>query len=126
MPLAKILDEYLYVTITYGADVADPAPAGGVTADDVRAIALTLPRAYEAFVRGRVKFRVGRIVFLALSPDGTELRVRIPREQREGLIASDPDKFLPVASDMRYNWMRLRLAMVGRDELWDHRRLLGQ
>jgi hypothetical protein len=33
-----------------------------VTIDDVRALALTLPRAYEALVRDRVKFRVGQIV----------------------------------------------------------------
>jgi hypothetical protein len=118
MPLAKILDEYLYVTITYGADVS--AAPSGVTPDDVRAIALGLPRAYEAFVRGRVKFRVGRIVFLALSPDGTELGFGYPKEQRDGLIASDPGKFfLPVPSDMRYNWMRVRLGKIDRDELWE-------
>ena len=39
-----------------------------VTADDVRAIALSLPRAYEALVRDCVKFRVGRIVFLGAVP----------------------------------------------------------
>ena len=33
-----------------------------VTLDDVRSFALTLPRTTKAFVRGRVKFRVGRIV----------------------------------------------------------------
>lgn len=31
-----------------------------VTAEDVRAFALTLPRAYEAVVRDRVKFRIVR------------------------------------------------------------------
>src|SRR5438128_1491688 len=40
-----------------------------VTLDDVREVALTLPRSYEAVVRGRIKFRVGRIVFLAFSRD---------------------------------------------------------
>jgi hypothetical protein len=33
-----------------------------VTIDDVRRLALRLPRSYEALVGGRVKFRVGRIV----------------------------------------------------------------
>ena len=36
-----------------------------VTVDEVRAVAASLPRAYEVFVGGRVKFRVGQIVFLA-------------------------------------------------------------
>jgi len=41
-----------------------------VTVDDVRAVAIALPRSTEALVRGRVKFRVGRIVYLAFSRDG--------------------------------------------------------
>jgi hypothetical protein len=89
-----------------------------VTAEDVRQIALSLPRAYEALVRDRVKFRVGRIVFLSLSPDETELGFGYPKEEREALIASEPDKFhLPMASDMRYNWVRVGLSVIDRDEL---------
>ena len=42
-----------------------------VTIDEVRALAITLPRTTEALVRGRVKFRVGRIVYLAFSRDET-------------------------------------------------------
>jgi len=40
-----------------------------VTIDDVRAFAMTLPRTTEALVRDRVKFRVGRLVYLAFSDD---------------------------------------------------------
>jgi hypothetical protein len=91
-----------------------------VTAEDVREIALSLPRAYEALVHDRVKFRVGRIVFLSLSRDETELGFGYPKEEREALIASEPDKFhLPVASDMRYNWVRVWLSAIDRDELRD-------
>jgi hypothetical protein len=39
------------------------------TADAVRRVALGLPRAYEAEVRGRAKFRVKQIVFVAFSRD---------------------------------------------------------
>ena len=47
----------------------DAEAAGrGVTIDDVRAITATLDRSYEAVVRDRIKFRVGSIVYLALSP----------------------------------------------------------
>lgn len=89
-----------------------------MTADDVREIALSLPRAYEALVRDQVKFRVGRIVFAALSPDETVLGFGFPREERAALIASEPDKFLwPAQSDLRYQWVRARLAALDLDEL---------
>lgn len=90
------------------------------TAEDVREIALTLPRAYEVWVRDRVKYRVGRIVFLSLSPDESLLGFGFPKEMREAQVAAEPHKFLmPIASDMRYNWLRLRLAEVDRVELWE-------
>ncbi len=89
-----------------------------VTADDVRAIALSLPRAYEALVRDRVKYRVGRIVFLSLSPDETVLGFGYPKEERAALVACEPEKFhLPIPSDMRYNWVRVWLSAIDQDEL---------
>ena len=88
------------------------------TIDDVRAIASTLPRSYEALVRDRVKFRVGRIVYLALSPDETVMGFAFPREERVALVASEPDTFLmPVRSDERYNWVRVRLAAIDNGQL---------
>jgi len=89
-----------------------------VTGDDVRAFAATLPRAYEAVVRDRIKFRVGRIVFLALSRDETLMGFAYPREQREALVAGEPEKFLmPEPADLRYQWVRCRLAAIGPAEL---------
>jgi hypothetical protein len=89
-----------------------------VTADDVRRIALSLPRAYEALVRDCVKFRVGRIVFLAISPDEELLGFGFPKEERAALVASEPEKFLmPERSDERYNWVRVRLATIDEAEL---------
>jgi hypothetical protein len=89
-----------------------------VTAQDVRRIALELPRAYEALVRDRVKFRVGRIVFLAISPDEELLGFGFPKEERAALVASEPEKFLmPLRSDERYNWVRVRLAKIDEAEL---------
>lgn len=89
-----------------------------VTAEDVRSIALQLPRAYEAWVRDRRKFRVGSIVFAALSRDESVLGFGFPKEERDGLVASDPVKFLmPGTSDLRYNWVCARLAELDRDEL---------
>jgi hypothetical protein len=89
-----------------------------VTIDDVRRLALTLPRAYEALVRDRVKFRVGSIVFLSFSPDETVMGFAFPREERAALVAADPDRFLmPVTSDLRYNWVRVRIGLLDHDEM---------
>jgi hypothetical protein len=89
-----------------------------VTIDDVRDLALTLPRAYEAVVRDRVKLRVGRIVFVAFSRDETLMGFAFPKEERQALIASEPDKFLmPKPSDQRYSWVVARLEMLDREEM---------
>jgi len=89
-----------------------------VTADDVRRIALSLPRSYEALVRDRVKFRVGRIVWLSFSRDEKSMGFAFPKEERAALVASDPDKFmLPAKSDMRYNWVRVRLDALDQEEM---------
>jgi hypothetical protein len=89
-----------------------------VTIDDVRALAGSLPRAYEALVRDQVKFRVGRIVFLAFSRDEQIMGFGFPREERAALVAGEPDKFLmPLQSDMRYQWVRVRLAAIDEAEM---------
>jgi hypothetical protein len=88
------------------------------TVEDVRSVAAGLPRSTEAFVRGRVKFRVGRIVYLAFSRDGTELGFAFPKEWREALVEAEPEKFrLPDTSDLRYNWAVVRLAALDATEL---------
>jgi len=89
-----------------------------VTLEDVREIALVLPRAYEAQVRAATKFRVGSIVFAAVSPDETRLGFGFPREERQALVDSEPDKFmLPRASDMRYQWVAARMEALDFEEL---------
>jgi hypothetical protein len=88
------------------------------TLEDVRSIATGLPRSSEAYVRGRVKFRVGRIVYLAFSRDETELGFAFPKEFREALVESEPDKFrMPDPSDLRYKWAVVRMAAIDADEL---------
>jgi hypothetical protein len=89
-----------------------------VTIDDVRSFATGLPRTTEALVRGRVKFRVGQIVYLAFSRDEATMGFAFPKEWREALIASEPDKFLPPdPSDLRYNWAVVRLAALDAAEM---------
>jgi hypothetical protein len=91
-----------------------------VTMDDVRAFAGTLPRSSEGFVRGRVKFRIGRIVYLSFSRDGSTMGFAFPKEWRNALVESEPEKFsLPSNSDMRYHWVHVRLAAIDADEMRD-------
>ena len=89
-----------------------------VTIDDVRAIAADLPRSYEVVVRGRVKFRVGRIVYLAFSRDETLMGFAFPREEREAFLQAFPNRFQrPEPADLRYNWLVVRLREIDREEL---------
>jgi len=89
-----------------------------VTIDDVRALAAGLPRSYEVVVRRRVKFRVGRIVYLAFSRDEQVMGFAFPREEREALVQTYPEKFLrPGPADLRYQWVLARLDAIDRDEL---------
>lgn len=89
-----------------------------VTIGQVRELALSLPRTYEALVRDRVKFRVGQIVYLAFSRDETLMGFAFPKEERADLIASEPEKFLmPRESDQRFNWVVVRLGAIDADEM---------
>jgi len=89
-----------------------------VSIDDVRDLAAGLPRSYEVVVRGRIKLRVGRIVYLAFSRDETLMGFAFPKEEREAALETYPDRFLrPKPSDMRYQWLVVRLDAIEKDEL---------
>jgi len=89
-----------------------------VTIDDVRSVALSLPRTGEHLIRGRVKFRVGRIVYIAFSRDETTMGFAFPKEWRVALIEGEPDKFqMPEPADMRYNWVCVLLCAIDPAEM---------
>ncbi len=88
------------------------------TIDDVRAVAANLPRSYEVLVRDRVKFRVGRLVYVAFSRDETLMGFAFPKEEREALVAAEPDKFqMPGPADLRFHWVVARLEAIDADEV---------
>ncbi|HZR94220.1 MAG TPA: MmcQ/YjbR family DNA-binding protein [Gaiellaceae bacterium] len=91
-----------------------------VTADEIRALAQTLPRSYEVLVRGQIKFRVGPIVWLALSKDGKRMGCGFPKELRQAAVDAEPDKFqLPGESDLRFHWIHVSLEAIDADEMRD-------
>lgn len=89
-----------------------------VTIEQVRAFAMTLPGTYETLVRDRVKFRVGRYVYVAFSRDETEMGFGFPKAEREAIVRSEPDKFfMPSQSDLRYHWLEVRLSTIDETEM---------
>jgi hypothetical protein len=89
-----------------------------VDVDSVRAVVHGLPRSYEVLVRDQIKFRVGQIVYLAFSPDEQVMGFAFPKEEREALLAAEPDKFVrPRPSDLRFNWLEVRLAALDHAEM---------
>jgi hypothetical protein len=91
-----------------------------VTVAEVQQLARTLPRSSEAFVRGRIKFRVGRIVFLSFSKDESTMGFGFPKEWRAALVEAEPHKFsFPSESDMRYHWVHVRLDAIDTEEMRD-------
>ena len=78
--------------------------------DDVLPLGDELERSYVVQVRGRLKLRVGSIVYAAFSTDGSVMGFAFPKEERQALVDSDPRFQLPDASDMRFNWVHATLA----------------
>ena len=89
-----------------------------VTADDVRAVGLALPRAYEFHTGGRAKLKVRQIVFVGFAADEADMGFGYPREARDGLVQSDPETFfLPPSRDLRYQWVCAHLDRLDREEM---------
>ena len=85
--------------------------------EDVRALGAGLERSYEVYVRGRLKFRVGQLVYVAFSLDESVMGFAFPKEERAALVASEPQVFhMPSESDLRFNWVHADLAALGPTE----------
>ena len=81
--------------------------------EDVRPLASELERSYPVYVHGRLKFRVGQLVYVAFSLDEQGMGFAFPKEEREALVLSRPHTFsLPAASDLRFNWVHAHLAAL--------------
>ena len=73
---------------------------------DVRPLGTELERSYEAYVRGRLRFRVGQIVYVAFSADELSMGFGFPKDERAGLVGGDPVRFrMPRESELRFNWV---------------------
>src|SRR4051812_45681804 len=89
-----------------------------VTVEDVRVVARDLPRSSEHLIRDRVKFRVGRIVYVAFSADETVMGFGYPKQERAALVAAEPRIFhLPRESDLRFNWVQAWTAELEEERM---------
>ena len=81
--------------------------------DDVLPLGSSLDRSYVVTVRGRLKFRVGSMVYTAFSQDESVMGFAFPKEERAALVGGEPAKFmLPAQGDMRFNWVLAKLAAL--------------
>lgn len=87
-----------------------------MTVEDLRALALALPKAEEHDHFGRPSFRVRGKIFVTVHEDGAGANLKLPREEHEALVAARPEAFGTVV------WGQLIrtsvvLAAVAADEL---------
>jgi hypothetical protein len=88
------------------------------TAEAVLAVGRALPRTREQLVRGRLKLKIGGIVYAAFSADERDLGFGFPKVERDDLVGSRPDTFfMPPTSDLRYQWVCVHLDRVTDDEM---------
>jgi hypothetical protein len=85
--------------------------------DEVRALGTELERSYPVYVHGRLKFRVGQLVYVAFSVDESVMGFAFPKEERAALVGGDPRKFrMPSESDLRFHWVHADLASLEASE----------
>ena len=85
--------------------------------DDVLELGAALERSYQVVVRGRLKFRVGQLVYVAFSLDESEMGFAFPKDERAALVGGDPVKFrMPSESDMRFHWVEADLTRLEASE----------
>ncbi len=91
-----------------------------VTFETVREIALSLDQAEESTSYGTPAFKVRGALFVRLH-DGFDstIVVRTDFDQREELLAADPETYFITDHYRNYPWVLVRLPHVHPDALWD-------
>jgi hypothetical protein len=87
--------------------------------EDVRRIALALDNVEEGTSYGTPAFKVGGELFVRMHQDGESLVVRTDFEQREELMASDPETYYITDHYLNFEWILIRLSRVHPDALRD-------
>jgi len=94
-----------------------PRRDGPVSFDTVRRLALALPEVEEGLSYGTPAFRVGGKLLARLKEDGGTLVIMIEFDEREALMAADPETFFITDHYRGYPSMLIRLSRVGAGRL---------
>lgn len=92
-----------------------------VTFEVARRIALSLPGVEEGMCYGTPAFRVRGRLLARIREDGESLVVKVEFDERELLVAADPETYYVTDHYRGYPWVLVRLSLVHRGDL---RRLL--
>lgn len=95
-----------------------------MTADDLRALALSLPEAEEQAHFERDSFRVRGKIFATLAPSGDLVVLKLLPEIKESLRQSDPDAVVPLPGAWdRGGWTQIAIGRMEAAKLADLVRL---
>jgi hypothetical protein len=88
-----------------------------VTYHTVRQIGLAMAHVEEGTSYGTLALKVKGKLFVRLKEDNETIVVRVPFEQREELMAADPETYYITDHYAPYEYMLVRLAKVHPDAL---------
>jgi hypothetical protein len=94
-----------------------------LTFKDVRKIAMSLKNVEESTSYGTAAFKVDGKLLARLREDGESLVVGTTFEEREEMMAADPETYYITDHYLKYPWVLVRLSRVHADAMRD---LLGR
>jgi hypothetical protein len=90
-----------------------------VTFEGVRKIALSLNKVEEGTSYGTAAFKAGGKLFARLKEDNESLVVRTTFEERDEMMADDPETYYITDHYLKYPWVLVRLPKVHPDAMRD-------
>jgi hypothetical protein len=90
-----------------------------MTYEDVRKIALKFPHVEDGTSYGTAALKVKKKFFVRLKEDGDSLVIGMPFEQREALMAEDPETYYITDHYLKYEYVLIRLSKISKDALRD-------
>ena len=94
-----------------------------VTFEQVRKIALALQNVEEGTSYGTAAFKTSGKLLARLKEDGDSLVVGTTFEERDEMLAADPETYYITDHYLKYPWVLVRLSRVSSDAMRD---LLGR
>lgn len=91
----------------------------GVTYEDVRRAALEFPHVEEGTSYGTPALKVKGHLFVRLREEPDSLVVKMPLDQRDELLAEDPETYYLTDHYRPYPWILVRMSRLPADALRD-------